>query len=237
MRGDGDVSIVRLHRSSFDGDYSFRPERPHFILKSDLDRTRSSRSVPKLPQLSRSCGSEYLTKVGNPKVACPKARRVRRIAARGPRVSRNEHSRRWRSDSALALSFAAPPKVGPGDSGPMRRPGPQTPRDCDRRAACSNCLSQTNRIIKAAADDHYGDQCRFEARRDIFLRGPFWRNSKFSCAQVARASAAQGGEPEGQLGRFDDGCSRRARQSAIRPSHSHAASRATVDTQSKRHGG
>ena len=30
---------------------------------------------------------------------------------------------------------------------------------------------------------------------------PFWRNAKFFCAQVARASAASGGGPEGQLGR------------------------------------
>jgi hypothetical protein len=33
----------------------------------------------------------------------------------------------------------------------------------------------------------------------------FGENAKFFCAQVARASAASGGGPEGQLGRFDDG--------------------------------
>ena len=39
------------------------------------------------------------------------------------------------------------------------------------------------------------------------LQGPclFGENAKFFCGQVARASAAQGGGPEGQLGRFDDG--------------------------------
>ena len=51
-RGDGDVSIVRLHRS-LQRDYSFRHERPHFVLKSALDNSRLSGGVLHLQQFSR----------------------------------------------------------------------------------------------------------------------------------------------------------------------------------------
>ena len=41
-------------------------------------------------------------------------------------------------------------------------------------------------------------------------QGQFWRNAKFSCAQVARARAARGVVPEGRMGRFDRGGDERA---------------------------
>jgi hypothetical protein len=62
----GDVSIVRLHRSSFNG--------------ITLSATKGHTLLLNAPWTEHDCGEvcfkEYLTKVGNPKVASPKMRRA-----------------------------------------------------------------------------------------------------------------------------------------------------------------
>jgi hypothetical protein len=77
----GDLSIVRLDRRFLNGILT-RHERPHFILKCAVDRTRFSRDVLLMPQ---SLCPEYLTKVSNPKVA---SLRVRHIGAPPSRSGR-----------------------------------------------------------------------------------------------------------------------------------------------------
>jgi hypothetical protein len=73
----GDVSTLQLRPEFFLWDYSFRHERPHFILK--YAAIAASCALDATVLLSKD-----LTKVGNPKVASPKIRRVdeQRLARR-----------------------------------------------------------------------------------------------------------------------------------------------------------
>ena len=90
----------------FQRDYSFRRQRPHFILKCAMDRTRLSRGCFTCNSCHNLLLSKYLTKVGNPKVVSLKTRRVgqQRLARCG---NQKAWSRSRRDD--LVLSFAAPP--------------------------------------------------------------------------------------------------------------------------------
>ena len=62
----GDVSTVRPHRSSFRRDYSFRHERPHFILQMCRGQNTIARGCASDATGTTIFWPEYLTKSGNP---------------------------------------------------------------------------------------------------------------------------------------------------------------------------
>ena len=83
----------------------------------------------------------------------------------------------------------------------------------DRARLTAGFISLTNAVPHAAfgrrgrfaslkpVDRRRRRKSRFQAKGEIFYARRFGQNAKFFCAQVARASAASGGGPEGQLGR------------------------------------
>ena len=69
----GDVSTVRLHRSSF-SEITRLATKGHILFSNVPGRERPSmQRVPKMPQLQQSYWHEYLTKSGNPRAHVQKS--------------------------------------------------------------------------------------------------------------------------------------------------------------------
>jgi hypothetical protein len=93
VRGDG--STLRLHRSSFDGITLSATKGHTLFLKAPWQITIVRRRASEATVLL----SKYLTRVGNPKVASPKMRRVDELRSQSVCQTENRHGRRSRSST------------------------------------------------------------------------------------------------------------------------------------------
>ena len=87
----------------FQRNYSFRHERPHFFLNTPGKEHNSTEAVLQMPQFAQSYRREYLTKLGNPKVASPKRWRSQSVCQTPPRATHPGESRETRPRSVHSL--------------------------------------------------------------------------------------------------------------------------------------